>query len=110
MKSPVHTILPDNIRRSLSKFGKDLATVRRKRHLTIKMMAERTGLSPNTYSRIEKGDPSTAMGNYAMTLYVLGFGGILGEIADASRDEQGLIDDEQRLPIRVRIKRTPMLK
>ncbi len=95
------------VRRSLAKFGQDLANARRRRHLTIAMMAERMGVSPNTYRRLEKGDPAAAMGAYAMALFALGFGGALGDLVDARRDVVGLQLDEERLPKRVRIRRSP---
>jgi hypothetical protein len=107
MRSAVHDVLPAGLRRSLSKFGHDLAVARRKRRLTIGMMAERTGLAKSTYARLEKGDPAVAMGAYAMALFVLGFGETLGNLTDAHRDEEGLLLDEERLPKRVRIKKTP---
>ncbi len=106
MRSAIHDVLPLHLRRSLSKFGHDLAVARRKRHLTVAMMAERTGLAKGTYLRIEKGDPSVAMGAYAMALFVLGFGEVFSNLTDARRDEEGLLLDEERLPKRVRIKRT----
>ena len=71
------------------------------------MMAERIGVAKSTYSRIEKGDAAVAMGAYAMALFVLGFGEVLGDVADVRRDDQGLLLDEQRLPKRVRVKKTP---
>jgi transcriptional regulator with XRE-family HTH domain len=104
----MHDVLPAGLRRSLSKFGHDLAVARRKRRLTIGMMAERTGLAKSTYARIEKGDPAVGMGAYAMALFVLGFGEALGNLTDARRDEEGLLLDEDRLPKRVRIKKSPM--
>jgi DNA-binding XRE family transcriptional regulator len=107
MRSAVHDVLPMPLRRSLAQFGHDLAVARRKRHLTVAMMAERTGLANGTYLRIEKGDPSAAMGAYAMALFVLGFGEVFSNLLDARRDEEGLLLDEERLPKRVRIKRTP---
>lgn len=100
-------MLPPVVAKSLVKFGQDLALARRKRHLTIKMMAERIGVVPNTYSRIERGDPKASLGTYAMALFVLGFGGAFGEVVDARRDDIGLLQDEERLPQRVRVKRTP---
>lgn len=72
------------------------------------MMAERTGLSKSTYARIEKGDPFVAMGAYAMVLFVLGFGEVWGKFMDAGSDEAGLLLDEERLPKRVRVKKTPL--
>jgi len=107
MRSAIHDVLPTGLRRSLSKFGHDLVVARRKRHLTVGMMAERTGLAKSTYSRIEKGDPAVAMGAYAMALFVLGFGEVFGNFIDARRDEEGLLLDEARLPKRVRIRKAP---
>jgi len=107
MRSAIQDVLPAALRRSLSKFGHDLAVARRKRHLTVAMMAERTGLAKSTYGRLEKGDPVVAMGAYAMALFVLGFGEALGDLADARRDEAGLLLDEERLPKRVRKKTAP---
>jgi transcriptional regulator with XRE-family HTH domain len=107
MRSAMHDVLPAAVRRSLSKFGHDLAVARRKRRLTVAMMAERTGLAKSTYARLERGDPAAAMGAYAMALFVLGFGAALGDLTDAGRDEDGLLLDEERLPKRVRLKKAP---
>jgi hypothetical protein len=81
MRSAIHDVLPLALRRSLTKFGHDLAIARRKRQLTAGMMAERTGLAKSTYARMEQGDPSVAMGAYATALFVLGFGEVLGNLA-----------------------------
>ncbi len=107
MRSGLHDLLPLPVRRSLSKFGGDLARARRKRRLTIAMMAERMGVGANTYSRLERGDPTVAMGAYAMALFVLGFGAALGDLVDVRRDEVGLQLDEEHLPKRVRVKKSP---
>ncbi len=107
MHSSLHDLLPSPLRRSLSKFGKDISAARRKRRLTMAMMAERIGMAKNTYARIEKGDPTVAMGGYAMALFVLGFGEAMGDLVDARRDDEGLVLDEQRLPQRVRVKKSP---
>jgi transcriptional regulator with XRE-family HTH domain len=71
------------------------------------MMAERVGVAKGTYARMEKGDPAVSMGAYAMALFVLGFGESFGDLVDMRSDEHGLILDEERLPKRVRIKKTP---
>ena len=105
MRSSVHDVLPATLRRSLVKFGADVAVARRKRQLTVAMMAERLGVAKSTYLRVEKGDPSVALGVYAMALFVLGFGDALGDLVDARRDDQGLLLDVERLPKRVRVRR-----
>ena len=50
------------IARSATKFGSDLATAQRKRGLTVISVAERMGVSKNTYLRAEKGDPGVGLG------------------------------------------------
>jgi len=107
MRSAVYDILPPRVRRSLHKFGTDIALARRKRHLTTQMVAERLGVSKSTYGRVEKGDPTVSIGIYAMALFVLGFGDALGDLVDPGRDHQGLLLDAERLPKRVRPKKTP---
>jgi hypothetical protein len=47
------------------------------------------------------------MGVYAMSLFVLGFPDALSAIADASRDETGLLLDTDRLRKRVRVPKRP---
>ena len=106
MRSAVHEILPLKVRRSLIKLGQDISIARRKRQLSVAMMTERLGISKSTYMRIEKGDPSVIFGAYAMALFVLGFGDILGNLIDQSRDDQGLLLDIERLPKRIRAKKT----
>ena len=103
--SGVSDVLPPAVRRSVTKFGSDLATARRKRGLTVISVAERMGVSKNTYLRAEKGDPGVGLGVYAMALFVLGFGDPLRSLIDVSRDDVGLLLDEERLPKRVRMKK-----
>jgi DNA-binding XRE family transcriptional regulator len=103
MKSGVLTLMPPHVRRGLAKFGRDIALARRRRRLTIAMMVERVGVSKGTYLRVEKGDPTVAMGTYAMALFVLGLGSPFAEIADVRHDDQGLLIDAERLPKRVRV-------
>lgn len=107
MRSSVHDILPNNVRRSLIKFGTDISIARRKRKLTISMMMERLGVSKSTYLRVERGDSSVSLGIYAMALFALGFGNVFGDIIDSKKDDVGLLLDEQRLPQRVRTKKEP---
>jgi DNA-binding XRE family transcriptional regulator len=107
MRSAFGDITPPRVRRSLAKLGADLAVARRKRNLTVEMMAERVGVARATYRKVEKGDPTVSMGVYAMALFVLGFSDALANLADMRRDETGLLLDVNRLPKRVRVKKTP---
>jgi DNA-binding XRE family transcriptional regulator len=107
MQSGTLESLSPKVRLSLAKLGTDIATARRKRNLTVVMMAERIGVAKSTYLKVEKGDPSVSMGVYAMALFVLGLGDALGDIVDPRRDDIGLLLDVQRLPKRVRPKKAP---
>src|SRR5512140_1841160 len=107
MRSAVLDVLPPKVRRSLVKLGQDIAIARRKRSLTVSMMAERLAVAKSTYLRVEKGDPTVSLGIYAMALFVLGFAQALGDLVDPSKDEQGLLLDVERLPKRVRVRKEP---
>ncbi len=107
MRSSVPDILPPKVKRTLGKLGADIALARKKRSLTTVMMAERLSVAKSTYLKVEKGDPTVSMGTYAMTFFVLGFDQAFGEIIDPKRDDQGLLLDAERLPQRVRARRTP---
>jgi DNA-binding XRE family transcriptional regulator len=106
MRSAAPDSLPPKVRRSLAKLGTDLAVARRKRNLTVAMMAERRGIAKSTYLKLERGDPTAAMGVYTMALFVLGFAEAIGDLIDPRRDDLGLLLDVERLPKRVRPKRT----
>jgi DNA-binding XRE family transcriptional regulator len=105
MQSTALKSMPPKLRHSLAKLGADIATARRKRNLTAVMMAERAGVAKTTYLKVEKGNPSSSMGVYAMTLFVLGFGDAFGDLVDPRRDDIGLLLDAERLPKRVRSKK-----
>ncbi len=107
MRSTVADTLPPKVKRALGKLGTDIALARRKRQLTTVMMAERLGVAKSTYLKVEKGDPSVAMGAYAMTLFVLGLDSAIGDLVDPGRDDQGLLLDSGRVPKRVRVRKTP---
>ena len=74
------TKLPLPVLRALRKLGQDIRDARRRRRITMKLMAERAGISRTTMTRIEQGDQSTAIGNYAAVLFVLGMTDRLGEL------------------------------
>jgi hypothetical protein len=97
MRSPLFDRLPPTVSRSLQKMGRDIAIARRKRRLTTAMMAERMGVSRPTFLRVV----------YAMALFVLGLGMPFGDLVDASRDDQALVLDIERLPERVRPRTQP---
>jgi transcriptional regulator with XRE-family HTH domain len=75
---------------------------RRRRRITMALVAERAFVSRNTLTRVERGDPGVSIGIYATVLFVLGMDQRIGELADPSSDAVGLVLDEEQLPQRVR--------
>ncbi len=91
--------------------GRGINVARRRRKLTAAMMAERIGVGRQTYSRVEAGDPTVAMGTYLMAMFVLGLEwGSLERSADPKADETGTTLGIAQLPKKVRPKRTPQPK
>ena len=97
--------LPIPVISTLRKLGRDINEARRRQRITVKLMAERAGVSAYTIWKIEKGDPGTSIGGYAAVLYVLGMTDRLSDIADATHDFTGrrLYEERFNLPKRVRL-------
>jgi hypothetical protein len=68
-------------------------------------MAERATISRMTLRKIEMGDASVSLGAYATVLFILGLAGRLAELADVKHDATGLQLEEERLPLRIRLRR-----
>ena len=96
--------LPILVIKSLQKMGQDISEARRRRRIATELMAERAGISRSTLIKIEKGDPATAIGNYAAVLFVLGMAGRIGDLIDANHDLVGRQIDEENLPRRIRLR------
>jgi transcriptional regulator with XRE-family HTH domain len=95
--------LPLSVRRALQKLGADLSAARRRRRLTMVLLAERAFVSRVTLARVERGDPGVSMGIYASVLFVLGLGDRLGDLADPRFDKVGAALEHEKLPRRVRM-------
>ena len=95
----------------MTELGRGINVARRRRRLTAAMMAERIGVGRQTYRRVERGDPTVAMGTYLMALFVLGLEwASLERSVDPQADATGTALDIADLPTKVRPKRTPQPK
>jgi transcriptional regulator with XRE-family HTH domain len=90
------------VQRALLELGQDLSAARRRRRLTMAMVAERAFINRNTLARVERGDAGVSIGIYATVLFVLGLGQRIGQLANPSHDTMGLALDAEQLPKRVR--------
>jgi len=87
---------------ALRKLGRDLAVARRKRGVSTADMASRLFVSRDTLWRLERGDPSVAMGTFATAAFVLQLHDRLANVAAPETDALALSLDERRLPQRIR--------
>lgn len=108
--SPALPALPAPVARALAKLGRDLSVGRRRRRLTMELVAERAFVSRNTVARVERGDPSVSIGIYASILYVLGLAEHLGQLADPGGDPVGRALEDEQLPQRVRMPKRRAVK
>lgn len=95
--------LPIPVIKALRKLGQDINDARRRRRITIELMAQRAGLSRSTIGKIERGDPTTSMGGYGAVLFVLGMEKRLSDLVDSMHDLVGRRLEDENLPQRVRI-------
>ena len=70
MKKAVYNILPDT-EKILGTMGEQIKLARLRRSLSAELVAERAGISRASLWKVEKGDPSVAMGIYAAVLHAL---------------------------------------
>ena len=87
---------------ALRKLGRDLALARRKRGISTSDMAARLFVSRDTLWRLERGDPTVALGTLATATFVLQLHDRLANLAAPARDELALSLEERRLPQRIR--------
>jgi len=87
---------------ALRKLGRDLALARRKRGIATREMAARLFVSRDTLWRLERGDPTVALGTLVTATFILKLHDRLANLAAPGRDELGLSLDERRLPQRIR--------
>lgn len=105
--SKSHSALPLPVIRALKKLGANISAARKRRRLTMELVAQRSLTTRQTIARVERGDPKVSLGIYATVLFVLGFTDQLAAIADARVDPWVMELDEERLPKRVRSRRSP---
>ena len=87
---------------ALRKLGRDLALARRKRGISTADMAARLFVSRDTLWRLERGDPTVALGTLVTATFVLGLHARVANLAAPGCDDLVLSLDERRLPQRIR--------
>lgn len=101
-KTQASLSMPLPARAALVRLGRDMAVARRKRRISTADMASRLFVSRDTLWRLERGDPSVAVGTLATAVYVLQLHDRLATLAAADRDALGLDLEAAALPQRIR--------
>ena len=91
---------------ALRKLGRDLALARRKRGISTADMAARLFVSRDTLWRLERGDPTVALGTLATAAFVLQLHDRLAALAAPATDALALALDEERLPKHIHRRRS----
>jgi len=90
----------------LKTLGEDLRLARLRRNISMKLQADRVGISVSTLAAIEKGTPSVSMGGYIQVLVALGLEKDILKVA--ADDELGRKLQDAGLTVRTRApKRDP---
>lgn len=80
--------------------GEQLRLARLRRRLGTELLAERAGISRATLHKIERGDPSVAMGNYFAVMNAMGLADAFANLG--GDDPLGRVIQDDQLPQRVR--------
>ncbi|MCC7529854.1 MAG: XRE family transcriptional regulator [Candidatus Melainabacteria bacterium] len=87
---------PYPVEKTLRELGANLRCARIRRSMTVLDAAERIGTGPRAVMDAEKGKPSTGMVVYAALLWLYDQLDQLSEVADPSKDIEGLALDSAR--------------
>jgi transcriptional regulator with XRE-family HTH domain len=98
----IRSSMPLPAAHAIRKLGRDFALARRKRGISTSDMAARLFVSRDTLWRLERGDPTVALGTLVTATFVLGLHDRLANLASPASDDLALSLDERRLPQRIR--------
>jgi transcriptional regulator with XRE-family HTH domain len=93
--------MPPAVSDTLARLGENLAIARVRRRESQREWAKRLGVSVPTLIRLERGDPSVAMGIYATALWLIGRAAAIPELAAPAAD-LGALERDVRTALRRR--------
>ena len=88
------TFLPRKVQKELELMGEQIKLARKRRRLSLAMIAERAQCTQLTVMRVEKGSPTVSIGIYARILYALGLDEHLLLVGQNDKAGEALIDSE----------------
>jgi transcriptional regulator with XRE-family HTH domain len=94
-----------SVRLSLRQLGEEIRQARLRRRLRMQVLAERAMICRVTLDKIQKGDPSVAMGSYAAVIFGLGFKTPFNKLITYETDPARFFFEEEVLRKRARLPR-----
>lgn len=91
---------------ALKRLGENIARARIRRRLKQVELASKAGLTRPTVTRIERGQPTTAIGAYFSVIWAMGLEKEIANLASPDRDEEGKVLEAARQPKRVSDRRS----
>ena len=85
---------------ALERLGQDIRGARLRRGIAIADLAVRSGTSPSSIARLEKGDAGVGVGTLADVLVAFGLIERLADLVDIRKDDLGLALAAEQLPKR----------
>lgn len=89
--------LPEKQIEALRQLGERIRIARKRRGLTLSVLAERMLVSEKTLRRLEQGEPGVGLGVLASALFCLDLSGGLEGVAAMETDQLGTFLERQRL-------------
>src|SRR5688500_9883349 len=81
---------PYRVEKALKRLSANLRIARLRRNLTIQEVAQKIGTGPRAVADAEKGKPSTGIAVYVALLWAYDLLGALADVADPTKDEEGM--------------------
>lgn len=93
---------PHSVEKALKGLGSNLRTARIRRKMTIENVAKRIGTGLRAVMEAEKGKSSTGIAVYLALLWVYGLLTSVEDLADPTKDKEGLARESAKSPARAR--------
>lgn len=93
---------PAEVEEELRRLGRNIRTARLRRNIPQGELAQRLGVTRFLVSRMERGNPRTAVGVYMGALWAMGLLADVTNVADPDGDAEGRTLERARNPQRAR--------
>jgi transcriptional regulator with XRE-family HTH domain len=98
----INDTAPFAVRHGARRIGESISIARKRRHLTLRELAAKAGISYDTARAVEAGNLLSGIGAYLAVLWAMGLESEIESFVSTDRDEEGKLLERARRPQRVR--------